>query len=94
MSIELVVDNSNDLEVKRRQSRKAMLKELGLREFRLAPGGERVAVVAKDVVSVLERPLPEGEDVSGADIIVNNAGNVARLSLLETYPTVIEVLAK
>lgn len=78
----------------KRVSRKSLLKGLGMREFRLAPGGERVAVVRNNVVGVAERPKPEGEDFSGADIIVKNGDTIARLSLLETYPTVIEVLGK
>lgn len=78
----------------RRMSRKRVLAEMGMREFTLAPGGERVAVVRDNVVGVAERPRAAGEEISGADIIVQNGDTVARLSLLETYPTVIEVLYK
>lgn len=88
-----IVETGEQVQCKR-VSRKRLLGNLGMREFRLAPGGERVAVVRNNVVGVAERPKPDGEDFSGADIIVQNGDTIARLSLLETYPTVIEVLGK
>lgn len=76
-----------------RVSRKMLLANWGFRELHQAPHGERVAVRRSEAVAIRERAITDDAQ-AGADLVLVHGNNMTKLSVLETYPTVVEILFK